>query len=123
MASPTQIPLAPTKTTADSSPVSVKWRPASVEITSTSPAYPESGKADKRTAALTASASAPPGTTYQRQRWSGTTWTNLETDAAPLTKSATFETRGTRKFRVVASYNAQGRSFSATSQPIHSTGG
>lgn len=31
------------------------------------------------------------------------------------------ETRGTRKFRVVASYNAQGRSFSATSQPSHVT--
>ena len=38
-----------------------------------------------------------------------------------LTNTVAFETRGTRKFRVVASYNAQGRSFSATSQPIHVT--
>ena len=111
----------PTTTTATSSPIAVEWRPALVEITSTSPAYLESGDENKRTVTLTASASAPPGTTYQWQRRSGTAWTNLGTAGASLTKSATFTTRGTREFRVVAAYNAMGRPFSATSQPLHVT--
>ena len=111
----------PITTTATSSPIAVAWRPALVEITSTSPAYLESGDENKRTVTLTATASAPPGTTYQWQRRSGTAWTNLGTAGASLTKSATFTTRGTREFRVVAAYNAMGRQFSATSQPLHAT--
>ena len=110
-----------TTRTANSSTIAVAWRPVLVEITSTSPAYLESGKTGKRTVTLTATASAPPGTTYQWQRRSGTAWNNLGTAGASLTKSAAFTTRGTREFRVIAAYNAMGRPFSATSQPLHVT--
>ena len=61
---------------ASSLPVMVVWRPLGV-VVSSSPAYPESGDAAKRTVTLTASSTVPTGATYQWQQWSNGGWTNL----------------------------------------------
>ena len=84
---------------ASSLPVMVVWRPLGV-VVSSSPAYPESGDAAKRTVTLTASSTAPTGATYQWQQWSNGGWTNLGTVSTSTVKSVSYSSRGTRKFRV-----------------------
>ena len=58
----------------------------------------------KRVVTLTATADAPSGVTYQWQQGSGNTWTNLDAPATSTTKRVSFETRGTRKFKVIVQH-------------------
>ena len=44
-----------------------------------------------------------PRMTYQWQQWSGGQWTNLGSETTVASKDVSFSTRGTRKFRAVAS--------------------
>ena len=102
---------------ASSLPVMVVWRPLGV-VVSSSPAYPESGDAAKRTVTLTASSTAPTGATYQWQQWSNGGWTNLGTVSTSTVKSVSYGSRGTRKFRAMVSY---GTLSPATSPPVYVT--
>lgn len=103
--------------TLNSAPVIISWRPITV-IVEASPAYPESGNANKRTVTLTATADAPDGETYQWQQASGAGWTNLGAPTTLNTKTVSFTTRGTRKFRVVVSHAT---ASSAESDPVYVT--
>ena len=87
----------------DSARVLIEWKPTIVTITA-SPDNPESGDATKRVVTLTATADAPSGVTYQWQQGSGNTWTNLDAPATSTTKRVSFETRGTRKFKVIVQH-------------------
>ena len=102
----------------NSAPVIISWRPITV-IVEASPDYPESGDATKRTVTLTATTDAPDGATYyQWQQASGSTWTNLGPLTTLNTKTVSFTTRGTRKFRVVVSHAT---ASSAESDPVYVT--
>ena len=103
--------------TLNSAPVTISWRPITV-IVEASPDYPESGNANKRTVTLTATADAPDGETYQWQQASGASWTNLGAPTTLNTKTVSFTTRGTRKFRVVVSHAT---ASSAESDPVYVT--
>ena len=83
----------------DSAWVLVRWKPITVTVTA-SPDNPVSGNATKRQVTLTATADAPSGVTYQWQQGSGNTWTNLDAATTSTTKTVSFSTRGTRKFKV-----------------------
>ena len=87
----------------DSAWVLVDWKPITVTITA-SPDNPESGDATKNVVTLTATADAPSGVTYQWQQGSGNTWTNLDAAATSSTKTVSFSTRGTRKFKVLVQH-------------------
>ena len=104
-------------TTAISSPASILWKPITVAVTA-SPEYPESGDATKRTVTLTASADAPTGVTYRWQRDSGSNWTNLGVSSTSPTKTVSYTTRGTRKFRVQVSHTVVP---SVESEPVYVT--
>ena len=104
--------------TENSSWVAVEWRPIIVTVTA-SPENPESGDATKRTVTLTATAEAPSGVSYQWQQGSDSTWTNLGTSSTTSTsKTVSFTTRGTRKFRVHVSHST---ASSAVSEHIYVT--
>ena len=103
--------------TLNSAPVVISWHPIIV-IVEASPAYPESGNANKRTVTLTATADAPDGETYQWQQASGASWTNLGAPTTLNTKTVSFTTRGTRKFRVVVSHAT---ASSVESDPVYVT--
>ena len=103
--------------TENSSWVAVEWRPITVTVAA-SPEYPESGDATKRVVTLTATADAPSGATYQWQQGSGTSWTNLGTSTTSASKTVSFTTRGTRKFRVQVSHSS---ASSATSEATYVT--
>ncbi len=92
-------------TTTSSLPVTVPWRPIVVTVSS-SPAYPQSGAASKRTVTLTATADAPPGVTlsYRWRERIGGAWTALTSTSAA--KLVTSSSRGTREFSVVVTYGA-----------------
>ena len=51
------------------------------------------------------SADAPSVTTYQWQQGNGSSWTNLGTSITSVTKTVSFASRGTRKFRVLAQHS------------------
>ena len=89
----------------DSAWVLVDWKPITVTITA-SPDNPESGDATKKVVTLTAMADAPSGVTYQWQQWSGTLWTNLGLPTMLPSKTVSFDTRGTRKFKVHLEHTA-----------------
>ena len=67
---------------------------------------------------LTATADAPSGVTYQWQQGSGNTWTNLDAAATSTTKTVSFSTRGTRKFKVLVQHTT---ASSAESEAIYVT--
>ncbi len=92
-------------TTATSSAVVVEWKPVVISLTS-SPEFPLSGQADKRTVTLTAGGDVPSGATYQWQEWSGTAWTNLGTASAAATKTVSSTSRGAKKYQVVVSHTS-----------------
>ena len=104
-------------TTATSSAVVVEWKPIVISLTS-SPEFPLSGQADKRTVTLTAGGDVPSGATYQWQEWSGTAWTNLGTASTAATKTVSSTSRGAKKYQVVVSHTS---ASSVTSEPIHVT--
>ena len=101
----------------DSAWVLIDWKPITVSI-SASPENPESGDAIKRVVELTATADAPSGVTYQWQQGSGNTWTNLDAAATSTTKTVSFSTRGTRKFKVLVQHTT---ASSAESEAIYVT--
>ncbi len=103
--------------TKNSLSIRIEWRPIVVTVAA-SPANPESGDATKRMATLTATADAPPGVTYQWQQGNGSSWTNLGSPSTSATKTVSFTTRGTRKFRVVVGHTVVP---SGTSAPIYVT--
>ena len=104
-------------TTATSSAVVVEWKPVVISLTS-SPEFPLSGQADKRTVTLTAGGDVPSGATYQWQEWSGIAWTNLGTASTAATKTVSSTSRGTKKYQVVVGHTS---ASSVTSEPIHVT--
>ena len=57
-----------------------------------------------RVVTLTATAEAPLGVFYQWQQGSGNTWTNLASLSTSASYTVSFDTRGTRKFRVVTQH-------------------
>ena len=85
---------------------------------SASPEFPLSASSTMRTVTLTATSTAPSGVSYQWQQGSGSGWTDLGAKTTSLTKDVSFTTRGTRKFRVVASHAVVP---SATSSPVYVT--
>ena len=87
----------------DSAWVLIDWKPITVSI-SASPENPESGDTTKRVVKLTATAEAPLGVFYQWQQGSGNTWTNLASLSTSASYTVSFDTRGTRKFRVVTQH-------------------
>ena len=97
--------------------LAVQWRPI-VAALSASPEFPLSASSTKRTVTLTATSTAPSGVSYQWQQGSGGGWTNLGAKTTSPTRDVSFTTRGTRKFRVVASHAT---ASSATSAPVHVT--
>ena len=97
--------------------VGVQWRPIVVAL-SAPPEFPLSASTTRRTVTLTATSTAPSGVSYQWQQGSGSGWTNLGVKTTSRTKDVSFTTRGTRKFRVVASHAT---ASSATSEPIYVT--
>ena len=101
----------------DSAWVLVEWKPIVVTVTA-SPENPEPGDATKRVVRLTATADAPSGVTYQWQQGSGNTWTNLDAAATSTTKTVSFSTRGTRKFKVLVQHTT---ASSAESEAIYVT--
>ena len=103
--------------TAASGVLAVRWRPMSVSV-SASPEFPLSASTTRRTVTLTATSTAPSGVSYQWQQGSGGGWTNLGAKTTSPTRDVSFTTRGTRKFRVVASHAT---ATSATSAPVHVT--
>ena len=102
-------------TMGESAPVSVQWRAMSVSV-SASPEYPIAGDAATSTVTLTAAADAPSDATYRWHEWSSGAWTDLGSTSTEQT--ATSSTRGTRKFRVVASHSVVP---SAESEPVYVT--
>ncbi len=97
--------------------LAVQWRPMSVSV-SASPEFPLSASSTMRTVTLTATSTAPSGVSYQWQQGAGGGWTDLGAKTTSLTKDVSFTTRGTRKFRVVASHAT---ASSATSSPVYVT--
>ena len=87
----------------DSAWVLIDWKPITVSI-SASPENPESGDTIKRVVKLTATAEAPLGVFYQWQQGSGNTWTNFDSLSTSASYTVSFDTRGTRKFRVVTQH-------------------
>ena len=104
-------------TTATSSAVVAEWKPVVINLTS-SPEFPLSGQADKRTVTLTAGGDVPSGATYQWQEWSGTAWNNLGTASTAATKTVSSTSRGAKKYQVIVSHTS---ASSVTSEPIHVT--
>ena len=104
-------------TTALSSPAGIQWKPMVVTVTA-SPENPESDDATKRTVTLTATSDAPTSVTYQWQQGNGTNWTNLGASSMSASKTVSFTTRGTRKFRVRVSHAV---APSVESEPIYVT--
>ena len=90
-------------TTVESSPVAVEWKAVRVDVTS-SPDFPRSGPAATSTVTLTAGGDVPSGVVYQWQERTSGAWTSLGATTNSATKQVTSATRGTRKFRVVASH-------------------
>ena len=103
--------------TAASGVLAVQWRPMRVSV-SASPGFPLSASSTKRTVTLTATSTAPSGVYYQWQQDTGSGWTDLGAKTTSSTRDVSFTTRGTRKFRVVASHAT---ASSATSEPVHVT--
>ena len=97
--------------------VGVRWRPMVVAL-SASPEFPLSASTTRRTVTLTATSTAPSGVSYQWQQGSGSGWTDLGATTTSLTRDVSYTTRGTRKFRVVASHAT---AASATSEPVYVT--
>ena len=90
-----------TGSASESPPIVIQWKPMVVVVTS-SPDYPESDDdPDESRVTLTADVEGPTGVSYQWQKWSGTTWTDLGT-ASNQTDTST--SRGTKKYRVVVSH-------------------
>ena len=92
-----------TGSASESPPIAVQWKPLVVTVTS-SPDFPESGDASKRTVTLKATVEGPTGVSYQWQEWSGTAWTNLGTASTSTTKTVSSTSRGTKKYRAVVSH-------------------
>ena len=103
--------------TAASGVLAVQWRPMRVSV-SASPEFPLSASTTRRTVTLTATSSAPSGVSYQWQQDTGSGWTDLGAKTTSSTRDVSFTTRGTRKFRVVASHAT---ASSATSSPVYVT--
>ena len=103
--------------TAASGVLAVRWQPMSVSV-SASPEFPLSASTTRRTVTLTATSTAPSGVSYQWQQDTGSGWTDLGAKTTSPTRDVSFTTRGTRKFRVVASHAT---ASAATSSPVHVT--
>ena len=105
------------RVTMTSSSVRIEWRPIVVTVTA-SPTNPKSSDASKSTVVLTASADAPSDVTYRWQQGNGDTWTNLGSLSTSASKTVSFTSRGTRKFRVVVSHSVVP---AETSAPVYVT--
>ena len=102
--------------TTESAPIAIEWRPITVAITVSDP-NPESGEKSESSVTLTAVADAPSGVTYQWQRWLNGGWVDRESSTS-ATKVVWFNSRGTRKYRVVVSHAT---ASSAESLPAYVT--
>ena len=102
--------------TTESAPIAIEWRPITVAITVSDP-NPESGEKSESSVTLTAVADAPSDVTYQWQRWLNGGWVDRESSTS-ATKVVWFNSRGTRKYRVVVSHAT---AASAASLPAYVT--
>ena len=101
----------------ESAPVIVRWRPISLTVTAF-PEYPETQDATRETVTLSATSDAPAEVTYQWQQWLDGVWANLGLASTSATKTVSFSSLGTRKFRAVA---LQSAASPVESLPIHVT--
>ena len=101
---------------ATSDPITITWSevPWQAYITADDDA-PASGDSVTMTAVVE---NAPSGATYQWQQRSGDTWSNLGSASTSSSKSVSFDSRGTRKFRVNV---GNSRGASANSEPVYIT--
>ncbi len=102
-----------------SNPVPVKW--VSLARVAYSPDMP----ALNRTVVLRVNGTgAPSGTTYQWQQTNSSgSWVNLGIASSSRSRSVSFPTKGTRKFRVVVSYRIGSATVTDTSSSVYVTWG
>ena len=104
-------------TPVESYAVTIEWKGMTVTVTST-PEFPQSGPAATSTVTLTAGGDVPSGAVYQWQQATSSGWTDLGATSTSATKDVWSATRGTLKYRVVASHVVVG---SAESAPVYVT--
>ena len=104
-------------TPVESYAVTIEWKAMTVTVTST-PEFPQSGPAATSTVTLTAGGDVPSGAVYQWQQATSSGWTDLGATSTSATKDVWSATRGTLKYRVVASHVVVG---SAESAPVYVT--